>query len=383
MDIKERILADFSSRYGAGAAAVVRSPGRVNLIGEHTDYNDGYVFPMAIDLATWIALRPRDDGRLVLHALDHDETLECDLSNLTREAMSWREYPRGVAHVLREAGYTLRGWEGVTACDIPMGTGLSSSASYELAVARAFAHVSGLAWDPKKMALLCQKAENDWVGVQCGVMDQMICALGEEGKAVFIDCRSLETQSAPLPKETSVLILDTGTRRGLVDSAYNERREQCRAAAAHFNVPALRDLDVKTFVSRADELDEVTRKRSRHVVSENQRTRHALEAMKNDDAVRLGRLMNESHISLRDDFEVTNRELDIMARIARAQKGCLGARMTGAGFGGCAIALVHASEAVPLARAIGIAYREESGLEPAVYVTSPAKGVHAQEIEVG
>ena len=373
-EVHQRVVTDFAQRFGAPPSVVVRAPGRVNLIGEHTDYNDGFVMPMAIDRATWIALRPRADDTVILQALDHGESLTFNLKDFQRDAMTWREYPKGVTHMLKEAGYPLRGWEGVTACDVPMGAGLSSSASYELAIARAFSAVAGFAWDAPRMAVLCQKAENEWVGVKCGIMDQMISAVGEKDKAVLIDCRDLSRKPAPLPAGTAVVIMDTMTRRGLVDSAYNERRQQCHAAAAHFGVKALRDVTMNVFQSRAGELDPVVCKRARHVISENERTVSAVAAMTNGDAAALGQLMNTSHDSLRDDFEVTNHELNVIVDVARQQAGCFGARMTGAGFGGCAVALVAAPQAQTFAARVAEGYARKCGRQPAIYVTLATAG---------
>ena len=373
-DLHQRTIHAFTQQFGAPPKAVVRAPGRVNLIGEHTDYNDGFVMPLAIERATWIALRPRTDDTVVLHSLDHNETATFPLNQLHRDAMSWREYPKGVAFALREAGYALRGWEGVTACDVPMGAGLSSSASFELAVARAFHDVSGFLWEAPRMAVLGQKAENEWVGVKCGIMDQMISAVGELGKAVLIDCRDLSRTAVPLPTGTAVVIMDTMTRRGLVDSAYNERRAQCQAAALHFGVKALRDVDLATFLRRSAELDALTCKRARHVISENQRTLEAAAAMKQGQALLLGQLMNASHDSLRDDFEVTNHELNVMVDIARKHPGCLGARMTGAGFGGCSVALVKAGAVPAFTAHVTEHYARACARTPALYVTQAAEG---------
>lgn len=372
--LQQRVIQEFQTRFGAPPSAVVRAPGRVNLIGEHTDYNDGFVMPMAIERDTWIALRPRSDDTVVLHSIDHGESATFSIHHLTRDAMSWREYPKGVTNALREAGYTLRGWEGVTACDVPMGAGLSSSASYELAVARAFCAVSNFPWDAPRMALLGQKAENEWVGVKCGIMDQMISAVGEADKAVLIDCRDLSRRAAPLPAGTAVVIMDTMTRRGLVDSAYNERRRQCQAAADHFKVKALRDVTLETFNRRAGELDKVTAQRARHVISENERTVRASEIMARGDAAGLGVLMNASHDSLRDDFEVTNHELNVIVDIARQQDGCFGARMTGAGFGGCAVALVRQDAVKAFSAQVTAAYTKACGKAPTLYVTKAAAG---------
>jgi galactokinase len=375
MSLRARVTGAFRSRYGSDPAFVVRAPGRVNLIGEHTDYNDGFVFPMAIDRAVWIALRPRRDRRVVATSLDFEETREFDLATLgKKDTDGWIEYLKGTAWALLDAGHALEGFEGVVAGDVPLGAGLSSSASIEMATARAFAAVSNLPWKPAPMALLGQRAENKWVGVNCGIMDQLISAAGVEDKALLIDCRSLETQAVPLPRGTVVVVLDTATRRGLVDSAYNERRAQCEAAAKLFGVKALRDVTSDELAARAAELEPVTLRRARHVVSEDERTLAAAEAMRADDATRLGRLMNESHESLRHDFEVTNDGLNAMVDEARRAPGCFGARMTGAGFGGCAVALVAADRSEAFVRQVEAGYRKATGLAPKVYVCRATNG---------
>ncbi len=263
--------------------------------------------------------------------------------------------------------------------NVPKGAGLSSSAALELATARAFQQVSGFAWDAPQMARLCQLAENQWVGVNCGIMDQMISAAGQAGHALLIDCRSLDTQLVPLPpaldgSETAVVILDTTTRRGLVDSAYNERRQQCEAAATYFGVPALRDVSISEFLEEADNLEPLTRQRAKHVITENLRTLNAAKAMQNADAMLLGRLMNESHASLRDDFEVTNNALNSIVDIAQAQPACFGARMTGGGFGGCAVALVHGEQVEGFVTAVSQQYQEQTDLIPKIYVCQPSDG---------
>ena len=375
MSLRARVASAFRSRYGSDPAFVVRAPGRVNLIGEHTDYNDGFVFPMAIDRAAWIALRPRGDRRVVATSLDFEETREFDLATLgKKDTDGWIEYLKGTAWALLDAGHALEGFEGVIAGDVPLGAGLSSSASIEMATARAFAAVSNLPWKPAPMALLGQRAENKWVGVNCGIMDQLISAAGVEDKALLIDCRSLETQAVPLPRGAVVVVLDTATRRGLVDSAYNERRAQCEAAAKLFGVKALRDVTSEQLAARAAELEPMTLRRARHVVTEDERTLAAAEAMRADDATRLGRLMNESHESLRHDFEVTNDGLNVMVDEARRAPGCFGARMTGAGFGGCAVALVAADRSEAFVRQVEAGYREATGLAPKVYVCRATNG---------
>ena len=379
MSLQQKVAKVFTDRYKQAPTFLVRAPGRVNLIGEHTDYNDGFVFPMAIDRAAWIALRPRDDGKVVVTSLDFSETKEFELASLEAafgapKEDGWLEYLKGTAWALQGAGHSLKGFEGVVAGDVPLGAGLSSSASIEMATARAFAAVSDLPWKPAPMALLGQKAENKWVGVNCGIMDQLISAAGVADKALLIDCRSLETQAVPLPRGTVVVVLDTATRRGLVDSAYNERRAQCEAAARLFGVKALRDVTSARLAARAAELDPVTLRRARHVVSEDERPLAAAEAMRANDAVRLGTLMNESHESLRHDFEVTNDGLDVMVDAARRAPGCFGARMTGAGFGGCAVALVAAEKSDAFVRQVESGYRDATSLEPKVYVCRATNG---------
>jgi len=383
MSLQDRVVQEFRRQFDARPTFVVRAPGRVNLIGEHTDYNDGFVLPMAIDRAVWIALRPRDDRRVVAHSLDFDRPVDFSLESVKRGGAGWGEYLKGMAWALQEAGYTLRGWEGVVAGDVPIGAGLSSSAALEVVTARAFAAVSHLPWDPAEMATLAQRAENEWVGMKCGIMDQMISAAGRAGHALLIDCRSLETQAVPLPPGTTVVVLDTATRRGLVDSAYNERRAQCEAAARYFDVPALRDVSEAEFLAQADQLDDVTRRRARHVVTENARTLRAVDAMRRGKtnavghhmgAVEVGRLMNASHASLRDDFEVSSDELNAMATCAQRQEVCYGARMTGGGFGGCAVALVRADASRALADAVAACYREATNIAPNIYVCAATNG---------
>lgn len=364
----------FQRHYAADPTLLIQAPGRINLIGEHTDYNDGFVLPMAISRAVVVALRPRADRAVRVVSLDYDEEAAFGLDAVERGGPGWAEYVKGSAWALGEAGGPLAGWEGVVAGDVPRGAGLSSSAALELATLRAFAAVAGAPWEPAAMARLAQRAENAWVGVNCGIMDQMISAAGVAGHALLIDCRTLDAEPVPLPPQTVAVVLDTGTRRGLVDSAYNERRAACEAAAAALGVPALRDVTADRLAEARDELDETVHRRARHVVTENARTLDAADAMRAGDAARLGALMDASHASLRDDFEVSSPALDLMAGFAREAEGCFGARMTGAGFGGCAVALVEAGAAEAFVEAVGRAYADASGETPALYVTPASAG---------
>ncbi|MFN2135236.1 MAG: galactokinase [Candidatus Promineifilaceae bacterium] len=372
--MREKVVAEFQERHGTAPSLLVRAPGRVNLIGEHTDYNDGFVLPMAIDREMWMACHPRADREVVIYALDMDEEALFHLDDFSRSDDNWIEYVKGIAFVLQERGSHLQGWEGVIGGDVPIGAGLSSSAALELATARVFAAISGIEWNAKEMAKLGQRAENEWVGVNCGIMDQMISAAGEPGHALLIDCRNLNTSAVPLPRGTNVVILDTATRRGLVDSAYNERRQQCEEAAAFFGVPALRDVTSEMFEEHAAGLDELAMRRARHVISENARTVEAAAAMKSGDAVRLGELMDASHASMRDDFEISSNELNTMVTIARAQPGCFGARMTGGGFAGCAVALVASDFAAPFSTAVAEEYARATGMSPHIYVCEATGG---------
>jgi galactokinase len=373
MNLQSRVIEEFTQRFGSPPGAIVRAPGRVNLIGEHTDYNDGFVLPMAIDRAIWIALRPRPDRQVLTYSLDFAESAEFALDQLEKQA-GWLEYLKGVAWALQEAGYSLTGFDAVVAGDVPIGAGLSSSAAWELAAARAFAVTSGFEWNAATMALLGQRAENKWVGMNCGIMDQMISAAGKADHALLIDCRSLETQVVPLPPETVVVVLDTTTRRGLVDSAYNERRSQCETAAQFFGVKALRDVTLEQLNDKRDQIDRVVYRRARHVIGENDRTLLAVDAMKHGEAIEMGQLMQLSHMSLRDDFEVSSRELNIMVECAENQAGCYGARMTGAGFGGCAVALVRQDAAEAFSVGVAGEYKTATGLTPNVYICTATNG---------
>lgn len=371
---QDRASHAFRELFDAAPALIVRAPGRVNLIGEHTDYNDGFVLPMAIDRATYIALRPRTDSRVVVHALDFGDSAEFDLDSLVKAGDHWSEYLKGVAWALQSAGYAVRGWEGVISGDVPIGAGLSSSAALEMATARLFCALADLPWDARAMALLGQKTENQWIGVQSGIMDQMISAAGERDHALLIDCRSLTWQAAPLPPATLVVILDTATRRELVGSKYNERRQQCEAAAAFFGVPKLRDVTLDQLEAAQAQLDPLVYRRARHIVTENARTEQAAAVLRAGDPVAFGQLMDASHISMRDDFEISRAEMDRMVECAQAHPASYGARMTGGGFGGAAVALIKADEVKGFVLEVAECYKKVTGLVPAVYVCSATEG---------
>lgn len=367
---------EFAKIWGRKPDWIVRAPGRVNLIGEHTDYNDGFVLPMAIPQAVWLALRERKDEEVHVHSTSFQERKSFSFNDLKTvpepksSGIDWIEYLKGTAWAMAHAHFPLKGWEGVLASDIPMGAGLSSSAALEMATARAFAALQRQAWDPKAMAKICQKAENDWVHVHCGIMDQMICGCGKENHALLIDCQDLTTRLCPLPPETSVIVMDTATRRGLVESAYNLRRSQCEKAASLLGVPTLRN----AHLSQVSSLPQDLQPRARHVISENERTLKAAQAMVEGNASLLGLCMNESHESLKNDFQVTNEALNIMVDSARMHDACLGARMTGAGFGGCAVALVKKASAESFAHSMDYCYSSILKIEPHIYICDAANG---------
>jgi galactokinase len=375
--MRAAVVEAYRRRFGGDPEEVVRAPGRVNLLGEHTDYNDGFVLPLAIDRAVWIALRRRSDRRVVVHSREADETIEFELDGVERGGPRWGEYIKGVAWALSEAGRPLSGWQGVVAGDVPIGAGLSSSAALEVAAARALAAVSGWNWEPPTMARLAQRAENEWVGVPCGIMDQLSSACGVVGHALLIDCRTLTVDPVPLPPDVAVVVLDTGTRRAVGASAYEERRRQCAEAAQRLGAAALRDVTTDDLAERGAALEPVLLKRARHVVSENERTLRAAEALRRGQPAEVGALMNASHVSMRDDFEISTPELEAMVNAARGEPDCLGARLTGAGFGGCAVALVSQIGPGMFERNVREAYFAAVGREAKVYVCRAAGGAEA------
>lgn len=365
----------FMRTFGYEPERLYRAPGRVNLIGEHTDYNDGFVLPMAIDRAVWLAAARRADRRVRAIAATLDREDAFDLDGLRPDPEKhWAGYVRGVLAVLEQRGHRLGGMDLAYAGDVPIGAGLSSSAAVEMAVATAVRDLYELPLDVLELARVGQRAEHEFAGTQCGLMDQLISAAGRPGQALLIDCRTFERQAVPLPADVAVVVCDTGKRRGLADSAYNERRAQCEEGTRLLGVRALRDVDVDTFEARSRELPPLIRRRCRHVVYENARTLAAAETLRRGDLELFGRLMNESHASLRDLYEVSSEELDVMAALGQSQPGCYGARMTGAGFGGCAVAVVQFGAVESFARTVGRRYERETQRTPALYVCVAADG---------
>lgn len=366
----------FVETYGR-APRLFSAPGRVNLIGEHTDYNDGFVLPMAIDRDTVVAAAPRDDRRLHVRSLTLGASAEVDLDAPPKRLRNaWVDYVEGVARVLEARGVRLRGADLALDSDVPAGAGLSSSAALEVALGLALVAMSGHApLAPADVALAGQAAEHEFVGTQCGVMDQMIAALGRAGHALLLDCRSLAPALVPVDfSNAAVVLCDTKVKHSLASSAYNERRAECARAAATLGVRALRDIDVARFERDEARLPEPERRRARHVVTENARTLATAEALGAGDLARAGEAMFASHASLRDDYEVSCPELDELVACARTLDGVYGARMTGGGFGGCTVALVRSDAVASVTSALVDRFRTTFGRAPDVFVTRACDG---------
>ena len=379
----------FQTQFGRAPAFIARAPGRVNLIGEHTDYNDGFVLPMAIDRDVTLVGAPRDDNRVRVDSSNFNQVVEFDLGNLARDdAQPWSNYIRGVADVLQKAGHTLRGFDASMFGDVPIASGLSSSAATEMASVKAFEAAAAqatqqpdaLGLDGVKEAQFAQRAEIDFVGVNCGIMDQFISSLGKQGQALFIDCRSLQYELVPMPAGITVLVVDTQAPRTLAGSAYNERVRECAEACRTLGVNSLRDVSVGQFEAQRARLPELIAKRAAHVVYENQRVLDAVAALRANDVAALGQLMYQSHESLRDLYEVSSAALDAVVDIAKAEPGVLGARMTGAGFGGCAIALVKQENAAALKATVEREYPLRTHRTPKVYASVPSDGANWQPL---
>ncbi|MCW7555991.1 galactokinase [Endozoicomonas gorgoniicola] len=378
MEMKQQLIALFEKTFGEQPELFFQAPGRVNLIGEHTDYNDGFVLPCAIDYQAIIAATPRDDQKVVVTAAAFDgQTTEFELALPVEpsEDATWSNYVRGVATALLERGLTLKGANMAIIGNVPQGAGLSSSACLEVCTGLALTRMSGHDISLKDLALIGQEAENKYVGVNCGIMDQMVSARGEEGHAMLLDCRSLDTRSIAIPQGAAVVIINSNKKRGLVDSEYNTRRQQCEAVAKHFDVKALRDITVEMLEARKDELDEVAYRRARHVVTEDVRTLEAAEVMPQGNLKRMGELMAASHISMRDDFEITVPEIDTIVDIVKDVIGAEGGvRMTGGGFGGCVVALAPESKVEAIRQAIDNQYKTATGLVADIYVCKASQG---------
>jgi galactokinase len=377
-----KLLAKFEAKFGS-QATVYRAPGRVNIIGEHTDYNDGFVLPAAIGFSCWVGIAPRTDRKLIVHSDNFGETIEADLDSLKPRATGkWADYPLGVAWALERAGNRLCGANLFIDGEVPLGAGLSSSAAVEVAIGYALLDAAHYPINATNLALLCQHAENEFVGARCGIMDQFASCHGRAGHALFLDCRSLDFRLLCFPPQLHLAICNTMVRHELAASEYNTRRAECEEAVRRLGrvlpgIRALRDVTLAQLDDHRALLTDTIYKRCRHVISENERVQEASFALQTGEIGALGQLMVDSHRSLRDDYQVSCSELDIMVEIALRQRGVYGARMTGGGFGGCTVNLVAAEDSLEFQRRVAAEYEAASGLRPDIYICETSQGAGA------
>ena len=377
---KSELEAGFAALFG-GKPLIVRAPGRVNLIGEHTDYNDGFVMPAALEFETRAALAPRADRKLRVHSVRGDLDAEFDLDDpAPQPRQDWTDYVFGVAVMLERAGKRLSGANVLLSTSVPVGSGLSSSAALEVSFGYGLLTIAGLPVDPVELAKICQRAENEYVGMRCGIMDQFISCNGEHDHALMIDCRSLEKRSVPIDPRVRIVVANSMVHHALASGEYNKRRQSCeegvrRLIPAVGPIKALRDVSPAVLEANRGLLDEETYRRCRHVVTENERVVEAADALEQGDLARFGALMNDSHVSMRDDYAITCPEVDTLVAIAQAQPGVLGARMTGGGFGGCVVSLVEAAAVDAFMTSVRAAYAKATGHDSTIFACSPQQGV--------
>ncbi len=379
-EIADKTIELFKKNFSAPPDYVYYAPGRVNLIGEHTDYNGGFVFPCAIDRGTFLAITPRPDSSVNAVSANFDQQGSRWQTNTPIAPDSnqpWANYLRGVNDQFLKQGKVIQGMDILAYGNVPQGAGLSSSASFEVAFATAINDINGFKLTPKKIALLCQAAENHFVGCNCGIMDQLISAAGKEQHALLIDCKSLSFHPIALPREMAIVVVDSKVKRGLVESKYNERRQQCEAAAAKMDVSCLRDATLPLLEKTQPRLSELEYKRARHVITENTRTEKAALAFQMGDYRLLSRLAAESHASMRDDFEMTTPELDYLVEIISGvlqEKG--GVRMTGGGFGGCVVAMTPKHLVQAISDVVKKKYTGQTGLVAEIHTCVASAGAH-------
>ncbi|MFC3852004.1 galactokinase [Salinispirillum marinum] len=381
------VQAHFQAAFGHVPEILVQAPGRVNVIGEHTDYNLGFVLPAAINYGTWIACSGSTGSgvasrQLTVVAQDFSAqrvTVDLDAEPVRDTAAPWADYVRGVVQQLRRRNFNLTGGELLVTGNVPSGAGLSSSASFEIALIRALLALSGEQIDPADAARVGQAAENEFVGIACGIMDQLVSALGQKNSALLIDCANLHTTPVRMPDDWGILIVHSGVRRGLVESAYNQRRQECEAVAKHFAAYSLRDVALPDLLAAEAQLDATAFRRARHVLTENARTLVAADAMKQGELAVIQRVMGESHASMRTDFDITTPAIDQLVSIMQdAAHGQAGVRMTGGGFGGCVVALGRQSVLPTLARAVEQQYQTLTGCTPTIIPALPSDGAFVQ-----
>jgi galactokinase len=374
-DLKATVKAAFKERYGTGPSHIAHAPGRVNIIGEHTDYNEGFVLPAAMDKAIYIAAKARNDDTVNIKSLDYNGEASFTLGQLKEASLpDWTSYPRGALWVLKDKGHKLQGMDLLISGNVPLGGGFSSSAAIEVAMFETAAALFDIELTQTQKALLGVEVEHRFIGMPSGAMDQLASALGKADHALLIDCRTNEATPIPVPSGVTLLALDTGKRRELLNSEYAVRRQQCEEAAKLLGVKALRDVTPEQLAANVDKLPEIIERRAAHVVNEDVRTLAAVEAFKAGDLKTVGRLINESHVSLRDLFEVSITELDIMAELAQKEEGCYGARMMGGGFGGAVIALVDDGAVASITAHVGEAYTAATHLKAFIYPVKAGAG---------
>lgn len=370
----------FQQHFGTAPALVAHAPGRVNLIGEHTDYNEGFVFPAAINFGTWVAASKRDDNNISVIAMDygnqHNEFALADIQH--DENQGWANYVRGVIKVLADTDVEFGGANLLVTGNVPQGAGLSSSASFEVAILKAISALYELPIDGVQAALLGQKAENTFVGCSCGIMDQLISAMGNEGKAMLLDCQSLSIEHSPLPDSHQIVIINSNVKRGLVDSEYNLRRQQCEQGASLMGVTSLREATMDLLETTKPHMPEVVYRRAKHIITENARTLTASEALKSGDIATVSEAMAQSHVSMRDDFEITVPPIDFLVKIIDEVLGKSGGvRMTGGGFGGCVVALAPTDKVDAVKQVVEQKYFDETGYNADIYVCTATQGAFA------
>ena len=378
---KMELVKKFAQHY-EGYPRLFQAPGRVNLIGEHTDYNDGYVFPMAIDRYTSVAVRPRSDQVVNIWSENLEQKCTINLNDTLKPRNDWSDYVVGVIWTLMSSGVALCGADIYIESDVPVGSGLSSSAALEVSTAYSLINVNNHEMDKTTLAKLCQKAENEFVGMKCGIMDQFIACHGKADHALFLDCRSLDFEWVPLPTQSvRVVVCNTMVKHELGTSEYNKRRSECEQGVSIMkeqlpHIKALRDVSSSQFETLSDSLPETVRRRCKHVILEDERVLESMKVLRDGNSTIFGDLMNASHSSLRNDYEVSCQELDTMVDIAREMPWVHGARMTGGGFGGCTVNLINQEKTDEFCRTVALRYESAVGINPDVYVCVPSQGVH-------
>jgi galactokinase len=394
MDLHQRLLAGFHQHFGGNPEFVACAPGRVNLLGEHIDYNDGFVLPAAIDRVTLVAFRRSGSACSTLFALDLNAQTSFNLHSIQEKTDSngnllsgWASYPAGVLWGINAEGLDTPGMEAVFSSNVPIGAGLSSSASVEVAFGVAWEKLGGWSIPPINLARICQNAEVQYVGVNCGIMDQFASACGVDDRILYLDCRSLDWRSLPLPENAVIVVADTSIRRSLTASAYNDRHAACNEAVQILRlvmprIQSLRDVPLEQFRRYSRLLPETVSKRAQHVIEEITRTQNAVESLENNDAVQFGEFMNACHASLRDLYEVSGPELDVMVAQAQSIPGCYGARLTGAGFGGCTVNLVASPAVEAFAHHLSTGFLKKTGLKSKIYICHAVNGARVEDFQM-